>query len=113
MAKLGVVRGTLDILILKALTWQPMHGLEVIGWLEKESGGRLELEDSALYQSLHRMEERQLVTAAWGVSDKNRRARYYIVTDAGRGQLVAETERWNSYAGMVSGILALAPSLSE
>ena len=103
---LPVVKGTLDVLVLKALSWQPMHGFEITRWLEQSSGGRLGLEDSALYQALYRMEERSLVEAEWGVTDNNRKARYYRITSRGRAQLRSQTEEWTQYARMVSGILA-------
>jgi PadR family transcriptional regulator PadR len=100
-----LVKGTLDVLVLKALSWAPMHGFEITTWLEDRSGGTLAVEDSALYQALHRMEERGLVTAQWGVTPNNRRARYYEVTDAGRVHLRAETTKWVRYAETVTGIL--------
>jgi PadR family transcriptional regulator, regulatory protein PadR len=100
-----LVKGTLDVLVLKALSWGAMHGFEITSWLEDRSGGTLAVEDSALYQALHRMEERGLVTAEWGVTANNRRARYYEVTDAGRAHLRAETSRWVRYAETVTGIL--------
>lgn len=74
---LQLVRGTLDALVLRALSWAPMHGFEITSWLEERSGGDLEVNDSALYQALYRMEERRLVKAEWGVTENNRRARYY------------------------------------
>ena len=73
-ASLPVVKGTLDVLVLKALSWGPMHGFEVVSWLEQRSGGSLDVEDSALYQALYRMEKRELIDAAWGVTENNRRA---------------------------------------
>jgi PadR family transcriptional regulator, regulatory protein PadR len=100
-----LVRGTLDVLVLKALSWAPMHGFEITTWLEDRSGGALAVEDSALYQALHRMEERGLITAQWGVTANNRRARYYELTDAGRTYLRAETTKWVRYAETVTGIL--------
>ena len=100
-----LVKGTLDVLVLKALSWAPMHGFEITTWLEDRSGGTLAVEDSALYQALHRMEERGLVAAQWGVTANNRRARYYEVTEAGRVHLRAETTRWVRYAETVTGIL--------
>jgi PadR family transcriptional regulator PadR len=100
-----LVKGTLDVLVLKALTWAPMHGFEITTWLEDRSGGTLAVEDSALYQALHRMEERGLVAAQWGVTANNRRARYYEVTNAGRAHLRAETTKWVRYAETVTGIL--------
>ncbi len=82
-----------------------MHGYELITWLERRSDRVLELEDSALYQALHRMEERRLVIAEWGVSENNRRARYYRIAAEGRRQLQAETGRWLKYAALVTRIL--------
>jgi PadR family transcriptional regulator, regulatory protein PadR len=100
-----VLRGTLDVLVLKALSRVAMHGFEVTEWLEREAGGGLGLDDSAVYQALYRMEKRGLVTASWGVSEKNRRARYYELTAAGRSHLDAETERVLRYAETVRSIL--------
>lgn len=103
---LPVVKGTLDVLVLKALSRTPMHGFEIVTWLEASSDGGLGIADSALYQALYRMEGRGLVVADWGVTDNNRRARYYRVTERGRRHLEAETERWLRYADLVSGILS-------
>ncbi len=105
---LALVKGTLDVLVLKALSWAPMHGFEITTWLEERSGGRLAIDDSALYQALHRMEERGLIEAEWGVTGNNRRARYYKVTAAGRAFLRAETARWLRYAETVTDILTVA-----
>jgi len=102
---LPVVKGTLDVLVLKALSWGPMHGFEVTTWLEDRSGGALDVEDSALYQAFYRLEERDLVSADWGVTENNRRARYYRITSAGRAYLRAQTTQWLRYAETVSGIL--------
>ena len=106
--QLTLVKGTLDVLVLKTLSWGSMHGFEITAWLEERSGGTLEVEDSALYQALHRMEERGLVSAEWGVTENNRRARYYTMTRAGQAHLRAETTRWLRYSETVSGILAAA-----
>jgi transcriptional regulator len=103
---LPVVKGTLDVLVLKALSWGPMHGFEVTRWLEEQSGGTLGFEDSALYQAFYRLEERGLVSADWGVTENNRRARYYRVTSAGRAHLRAQTTQWMRYAETVSDILS-------
>ena len=70
-----VRKGNLDVLVLKSLSWDEMHGFEILEWLEQRSGGRLDIDDSAIYQALHRLEERELIDAEWGVSDKNRRVR--------------------------------------
>ena len=108
---LTVVKGTLDVLVLKALTWGPMHGFEITAWLEDRSSGLLGIDDSALYQALHRMEARGLIAAEWGVTENNRRARYYRLTDAGGDHLHAETSRWVRYASTVTGILTSATQL--
>ena len=102
---LNLVKGTLDALVLKALSWAPMHGFEITTWLEERSRGALELKDSALYQALYRLEERGLVKAEWGVTENNRRARYYGITPAGRAHLEAETSSFVRYAEVVAGIL--------
>ena len=106
---LPLVKGTLDILVLKALSWTPMHGFEITRWVEARSGGALDVRDSALYQALHRLEERGLVVAEWGVTDNNQRARYYRLTKAGRTRLAAETAQWVRYATTVSDILTSTP----
>ena len=101
------MKGTLDVLVLKALAWSPMHGFEITTWLEARSGGRLEIDDSALYQALYRMEQRGLINAEWGVTENNRRARYYRVAASGRAHLRAETDRWLQYSETVTEILSL------
>lgn len=103
-----VLKGTLDVLALKALSWGPMHGFEITRWLESRSGSVLEVDESALYQALYRMEARGLVEAEWGVSEKNRRVRLYRMTPAGRAHLRAEMAKWRRYAETVNGILATA-----
>jgi transcriptional regulator len=103
---LPVVKGTLDVLVLKALSWGPMHGFEVTRWLEDRSGGTLGFEDSALYQAFYRLEERGYISAEWGVTENNRKARYYRVTSSGRSYLRAQTTQWMRYAETVSDILS-------
>lgn len=104
-----VIKGTLDVLVLKALSWQPMHGFELTHWLEQRSGERLELEDAAIYQALYRLERRGQVQAEWGVTTQGRRARYYELTRAGRRQLAEQTAHWLSYAETVTKILTAKP----
>ena len=106
--QLALVKGTLDVLVLKALSWGSMHGFEITTWLEDNSEGALDVDDSALYHALHRMVERGLISAEWGVTENNRRARYYAMTSAGRAYLRTETARWLRYSEMVSGILTAA-----
>jgi len=107
---LPLVKGTLDVLVLKALAWAPMHGFEITTWLEARSAGALGIQDSALYQSLHRLEERGLARAEWGVTENNQRARYYRLTRAGKSHLAAETVTWVRYAETVTSILTGAAS---
>jgi PadR family transcriptional regulator PadR len=106
---LAVLKGTLDLLALKALTWRPMHGFEITRWLEARSGRRLALEDAALYQALYRMEKRGLVEAEWGVTDQNRRARYYRITVRGEQHLGERTAWWLRYAETFTELLLEEP----
>ena len=108
MDRLPVVKGTLDLLVLRALSWTPMHGFEIVSWLERAAKGSLEIEDSALYQALYRLEERGLLETEWGVTENNRRARYYRITPGGRAALRTETRNWMKYADTVSAILSAA-----
>ena len=103
-----LLHGTLDILVLKTLTWAPMHGYGISRWIEEHTGNELEIVDSALYKSLQRLEERGAVDAEWGVSDNNRRAKYYSLTTRGRQLLRAETATWKRYVAAVSGVLERA-----
>ena len=104
-ADLELVRGTLDVLVLKALAWGPRHGYAVARWIKSTSDDALTVEDRALYLALHRLEERGWVEAEWGLSENNRRAKFYQLTTAGRQQLRAEAARWTRYAEAVTKIL--------
>lgn len=106
---LPLIKGTLDVLVLKALSWTPMHGLEITTWLEERSGGELSFDDSGVYQALYRMEARGLIEADWGVSENNRRARYYRITEAGARHLASETRQLVRYGELVLGILTASP----
>jgi transcriptional regulator len=90
---MALLKGTLDVLVLKTLSWAPMHAFEITSWIEERSTGRVAVDDAALLQALHRLEERKLVTAEWGVTKNGRRARYYRLTNAGRVHFRAESER--------------------
>ena len=103
--QLPLVKGTLDVLVLRALSWAPMHGFEITTWLEERTHGALGIDDSALYQALHRMEERAWISTEWGITENNRRARYYMVTPQGRAHLRSETKNWVQYAETVTAIL--------
>jgi transcriptional regulator len=102
---LGLMQGTVDVLILKTLAWTPMHGYGVSMWLKDKTNGELILEDAALYQALHRLERKGLVESEWGVSDLNRRAKFYSITRAGRAQLKTETAAIKRYVSALYKVL--------
>ena len=106
MSALPVIKGTLDVLALRALHAGAMHGFEIVDWLERAAGGSLQIEDSAVYQALYRLEERGYLKASWGVTENNRRARYYEITAQGKSHLKAETTNWMQYAKVVTAILS-------
>lgn len=101
-----LLKGTLDLLVMKALSLGPSHGYRIQSWLESHDGEDIGLEDSALYQALHRLEGRRLVTAEWAVTENNRRARVYTLTRRGREALAGETRTWERYARWVAQVLA-------
>ena len=102
---LGLMQGTVDVLILKTLAWTPMHGYGVSMWLKDKTNGELVVEDAALYQALHRLERKGLVESEWGVSDLNRRAKFYSITRAGRAQLKTETAAIKRYVSALYKVL--------
>ena len=102
---MALLKGTLDVLVLKALSWGPMHGFEITRWLDDRSGGRIEATDAALLQALHRLEERRLLAAEWGVTEKGRRARYYRLTAAGRATLRDETAALMDHVDALTAVL--------
>jgi len=103
-----LLHGTLDLLVLKALSTTPLHGFGLTKWIEQRAGNELEIVDSALYKALHRLEDDGAITAEWGVSENNRRAKYYALTTRGRQRLRAERATWRRYVVAVSGILESA-----
>lgn len=105
---LKLLQGTVDLLILKTLTQGPRHGYGVSTWIRDRTGGELGLEDAALYQALHRLERRGLVVSEWGLSDNNRRAKFYEITPKGRHRLTEESATWKRYARAVFSVLEAA-----
>jgi PadR family transcriptional regulator, regulatory protein PadR len=102
---LDLLRGTLDLLLLKTLSWEPMHGLGVVRWIEQTTQQRLQVEEGALYPALHRLEERGWLEAEWGYTEKGRRAKYYQITALGRRRLTAEMSKWARYSEAVRLVL--------
>lgn len=107
-----LLKGTLDLLVLKTLSWGAMHGYAIATWLEQRSDGTLGIDDSALYQALQRMETHGWLSAEWGETDTGRRARFYRLTAAGRQRLRSESRIFERYASSVLSILALSSRTS-
>jgi len=105
---IDLLYGTLDVLVLKTLTWQPMHGYAITTWIRSLSDGALEIDDAALYKALHRLEQRGFLESEWGLSENNRRAKYYQLTTEGRKALRTESTVWRAYATAVFKVLETA-----
>jgi PadR family transcriptional regulator, regulatory protein PadR len=104
---LELLQGTLDVLILKTLSWGPRHGYAVARWLHDTSDDALRVEEGALYPALHRMERQGWIESEWGLSENNRRAKFYQLTPAGRQQLRSKATSWSRYAAAVTKVLAV------
>lgn len=102
---LELVRGTFDLILLKTLSWGPMHGFGVLRWIEQTTGQRLQIEEGALYPAPHRLEQKKWLSAEWGLSENNRKAKYYKLTALGRRQLVQEVSRWTRFVEAVDMVL--------
>ncbi len=108
MAKpIDLLQGTLDMLILKAVSLGPLHGYGVLLRIQQISGGQLEIQQGSLYPALYRLEHQGWIASEWGESENNRKAKFYSLTAAGRKQLRVESEKWNRMAGMIGAILDL------
>ncbi len=105
-----LLRGTLDVMILKALSWGPMHGYAVTRWIRAQSDGLLEVDDAALYQALHRMRRRGWLESEWGRTDENRRAKYYRLTKRGRAALGRQRASLERYASALLSVLSAEPA---
>jgi transcriptional regulator len=112
-SKLEFFRGTLDVLILKALVWGPLHGYAITSFIRRTSDDALLLEEGTLYPALWRLENKGLLVAEWGLSENNRRAKFYELTSEGRKQLRHETKTWLAYAAAVSKVLSATQPLAE
>ena len=104
---LELLQGTLDVLILKTLSWGPRHGYAIARWIRDTTDDVLRIEEGALYPALHRMQKRGWIEAEWGLSENNRRAKYYQLTATGRAQLRAEASAWGAYSAAVAKVLAV------
>ena len=108
--ELELIRGTLDMLILRTLSWAPMHGLAVLRWIEGATGNQLQIEEGALYPALHRLELKGWLDAEWGYTDQGRNAKFYRLTPSGRKQLTAELSKWQRYTEAVGLLLSAEPA---
>lgn len=108
MPDLDLLRGTLDMLVLKALIWGPRHGYAVTAWIRETTDEELSIDDGALYGALHRLAARGWIAAEWGVSDNNRKAKYYALTAAGRRELKAQQATWKRYSLAVAKVMEVA-----
>ena len=107
--QLDILQGTLDMLILKAVSLGPLHGYGVLLRIQQISGEQLEIQQGSLYPALYRLEHQGAIASEWGESENNRRAKYYRLTPAGRALLRTETDKWNRMADVIAGILKTAP----
>jgi PadR family transcriptional regulator PadR len=113
-ARLDLFRGTLDVLILKALIWGPLHGYAITSLIRRQSDDALLVEEGTLYPALWRLENKRLLEAEWGLSENNRKAKFYRLTPDGRRHLRQETKTWEAYAVAVAKVLgATQPPLPE
>ena len=110
--RFDLLQGTLGLLVLKALLGGALHGYAIARWVEDTTRDVLQVEEGSLYPALRRLEDRGFVTAQWGLSENNRRARYYVLTAAGRRYLKTEAARWLEFSGAVTQVLRAAPSLA-
>ncbi|MGI8496242.1 MAG: PadR family transcriptional regulator [Gemmatimonadaceae bacterium] len=101
----GLLQGTLDVMILKTLSWKPMHGYGIAKWIQQITDDVLQIDEGSLYPALYRMEKQEWVKAEWGITENNRRAKYYRLTAAGRRHFVAEASSWAVFAQALGKIL--------
>ena len=111
--QLDLMQGTLDMLILKTLTWGSMHGYGIVEWLERTTDEALRVEEGSLYPALHRLAKRGWVQAEWGLSENNRRAKYYTLTAAGRRALQVEATAWDHFTTAVSKVMGADAALQS
>ena len=102
---IDLLQGTLDLLILKTLSWGPTHGYAIARWVEQLTGEVLQIGEGSLYPALHRLEEREWIAAEWRLSENNRRAKFYQLTSKGRQQLRVETATWSQFVDAVAKVL--------
>jgi PadR family transcriptional regulator, regulatory protein PadR len=110
--QVDLLQGTLDMLILKAVSLGGLHGYGVLVRLQQLTGGRLQIQQGSLYPALYRLEHKGLISSEWGESENKRKAKFYKLTVSGRKQLKAETALWNDFSSVVAGVLGAVPGES-
>lgn len=106
------LKGTLDLMILKTLSWAPAHGYGIARWIEQCTDDVLEVEEGSLYPALYKLEEAGMIASEWGITEHNRRARFYRLTTAGKKQLRASHDYWRRFAKAVTQVLEISPAAS-
>ena len=106
---IDLLQGTLDMLILKAVSLGPLHGYGVLLRIQQISGDKLQIQQGSLYPALYRLEHQGLIASEWGESDNNRKAKFYRLTAAGKRQFLSETQKWNHMTNVIAGILNATP----
>jgi transcriptional regulator len=112
-ATVGILKGAMDVLILKSLSWGPMHGYAVSRWIRTVTDAAFDIQEGALYPALHRLEGKGLIESEWGLSDSNRQAKFYSLTPAGRKQLRLELSTWGRFAEAVGKVVAATQPPAE
>ena len=109
---IDLLQGTLDLIVLKTLSWGPMHGFGIARWIQRTTGDVLQVEEGSLYPALYRMENRGWIKASWALTENGRRAKYYKLTAAGRRQLTEESDSWNQLTSAIASIMSAKPGPS-
>jgi len=109
-ASLTLLKGTLDVLVLRTLSWQPMHGYGISRWIREQSGELFRVEEGALYPALRRLEERGLIAGEWALTETGREAKYYSLTREGRQRMQAEVRDWGRYVEAMTRVLEARPA---
>jgi len=107
-SSLDLLQGSLDVIVLKTLSWQPMHGFGIARWIQRVTDDAFQVEEGSLYPALYRMENKGWVKAEWGTTENNRRAKYYRLTAAGRRQLVQSSDTWQRFSEAMGKIMRAA-----
>jgi transcriptional regulator len=105
-ADLEFKRGAIELLVLKSLSWGPMHGYAIAKWIQETTDDALRVEEGSLYPALHRLEDKGFVDAKWGVSDTNRQAKFYSTTAQGRPALRSEIDSWTRFSAAIAKVIA-------